>query len=542
MDWNSYIKDIEKGMKDIPEDIINQVGGKDSPIMGFIKGFNLNMLTFATTVLPGFMKLIPYGFDEMSDHIKSNYKEPVQKATDNALQVIKGYGFIDDAGVKALNEIANTFGIFKLPLLIGIIIFITVSYVKGVTQATGGKAMQKYSAAFSPYAIDAGSAVRAAFVAPEDYKKAYDALRRNGLSDEDITMLFKASYSLLDEDTLRSLYYRGEMTEAEVQRNMRQRGYTDSRIASIMKTWAIIPPVQDIITMAVREAFSPDQIRSLGLAEALPGEYVEWAKKMGLSSEWAERYWYAHWQLPSATMGFEMLHRKKITKDELRDLLKALDYSPRWHEPLMEISYNVMTRVDVRRLFELGLLTEDELQTKYEEMGYSPDDATLLRRWTVIEYNAEYKDLTKSEVIKQYQEGIISETECYSLLQFMGYSIDRIDTMIALANYERAYAKQTTLIAALKKLYISGEYSANEVNVELAPYNIDPRRIDEMMDTWNIERKAGITLPKKTELDDWLSKGIINSAEYVDEMKRIGYSDKNIARYVKALTSTKESK
>ncbi|GAH16382.1 unnamed protein product, partial [marine sediment metagenome] len=70
-----------------------------------------------------------------------------------------------------------------------------------------------------------------------------------------------------------------------------------------------IPPIADIITMAVREAFTPDIAAKFGQYEDFPKDLEEWAAKKGLSSEWAERYWAAHWGLPSATQGFEMLHR-----------------------------------------------------------------------------------------------------------------------------------------------------------------------------------------------------------------------------------------
>ncbi len=540
--WDEWAKQRAESIKGMTEEEVAKMGGKDSPMMSFINTFNTGILGFASFFLPGLVKLIPEGFSEMSDVWKKKYGQGIKKSAADVLEVLQRYGMIDESGVKMLNDLTKTFGAFQTPLLIGAVIMTVANYLRGMVQATMGKVMQQYNTAFSPFALDASSAVRAAFVAPADYKLAYDALRRNGLSDADISLLFKSAYSMLDTDTLRTLYFRGEMTMEQVTKEMRSKGFTDDRIAKTTLTWKLIPPVSDLITMSVREAFSEDQVRSLGLDEAFPAEVAQWGAKQGLDENWTRKYWRAHWTLPSATMGYEMLHRGIIDDGQLRDLLKALDYSPRWHDPLMAISHNVMTRVDARRLFELGLLSEEELTVKYKEMGYSEADAVLLTRWTVIEYNQEYKDLTKNEIIKQYQEGIISETECYSFLQMMGFALDRIETMLALANYQRAYAKQTALIGALKKLYISGQYTSSDVNQELSPYNIDPRRIDELIDTWNVERKAGITLPKKTELDDWLGKGIINSTEYVEEMRRIGYSDKNIDRYVKSLTFKSEGK
>ncbi|GAI66739.1 unnamed protein product, partial [marine sediment metagenome] len=78
----------------------------------------------------------------------------------------------------------------------------------------------------------------------------------------------------------------------------------------VYKTLAYpIPPVADIITMAVREAFSPEIAARFGQYQDYPPAFEEWAQKKGLSKEWSQRYWAAHWSLPSAQQGFEMLHR-----------------------------------------------------------------------------------------------------------------------------------------------------------------------------------------------------------------------------------------
>ncbi|GAI05860.1 unnamed protein product, partial [marine sediment metagenome] len=78
--------------------------------------------------------------------------------------------------------------------------------------------------------------------------------------------------------------------------------YTD-----VYKTLAYqIPPVADIITMAVREAFSPEIAAKFGQYQDFPPDLETYAGQKGLSKEWAERYWAAHWALPSPQQGFEM--------------------------------------------------------------------------------------------------------------------------------------------------------------------------------------------------------------------------------------------
>ena len=83
--------------------------------------------------------------------------------------------------------------------------------------------------------------------------------------------------------------------------------------------------------------------------------------KAGLPEEQARNYWAAHWELPSAQMGYAMFQRRIIDHETLVMLLKSLDIMPFWRDKLIEMSYNPLTRVDVRRMYGLGVLSEEEV-------------------------------------------------------------------------------------------------------------------------------------------------------------------------------------
>ncbi|MBA7524148.1 hypothetical protein ES705_16285 [subsurface metagenome] len=145
----------------------------------------------------------------------------------------------------------------------------------------------------------------------------------------------------------------------------------------------VIPPVADIITMAVREAFTPDIARRFGQYQDLPSEYVEAVQKKGLSKEWAERYWAAHWSLPSPQQGFEMLHRGVIGIDDLNMLMRALDIMPFWRDKLTQIAYKPLSRVDVRRMYALGVLDVSGVRKAYTDLGYNDYNADLMTQFTI---------------------------------------------------------------------------------------------------------------------------------------------------------------
>jgi hypothetical protein len=164
-----------------------------------------------------------------------------------------------------------------------------------------------------------------------------------------------------------------------------------------------IPPVADIITMAVREAFTPEIAARFGQYQDLPSEFVEWAGKKGLSKEWAERYWAAHWSLPSAQQGFEMLHRGVIGVDDLNMLMRALDIMPYWRDKLIKIAYRRLTRVDVRRMFALGVIDVSGVRKAYTDLGYNEYDANLMTNFT-IKYTENIKERAEAARVKAEEQ------------------------------------------------------------------------------------------------------------------------------------------
>jgi len=213
-----------------------------------------------------------------------------------------------------------------------------------------------------------------------------------------------------------------------------------------------IPPVADIITMAVREAFTPEIASRFGQYEGLPTAFVEWVGKKGLSREWAERYWAAHWSLPSPQQGFEMLQRGVINRDELALLLRALDIMPFWRDKLVQISYNPLTRVDIRRMYALGVVSETEINKAYQDIGYNSENAARLTTFTVklteqAQARAEAaKEKAKAEKIPLWttaqtlsfvKKGLITQDRAKQELIWLGYDEERIRIYLASAAIQK---------------------------------------------------------------------------------------------------------
>lgn len=293
-----------------------------------------------------------------------------------------------------------------------------------------------------------------------------------------------------------------------------------------------IPPVQDLITMAVREVFTPEIAERFGQFEDFPEQLEEHAAQQGVSPEWAQRYWAAHWALPSVQMGFEMLHRRVIDEDDLKGLLRAQDVMPFWRDKLTEISFRPLTRVDVRRMHDLGLVSDAELVDRYRDIGYSQANAEMMRDFTVA-YNSdrdtenpeELERLTRTAVLGLFSDGALSETQALALMTELG--IGRAAALIFLEaeklNTERRDRReQTDLILERAQ---AGILSFTQASDGLGELGLEPVELQRALTTLERRRASATRLPSRANLDSMLKAGLISDSEYIQTMQRLGYAE-----------------
>ena len=285
---------------------------------------------------------------------------------------------------------------------------------------------------------------------------AHEDLADQGYTVERMTALADALRPILSSDQVRQLVLRGEDPNGLIEDHLTKAGYTSDDIDALKKLWQVIPPVQDLIRMAVKEAFTPEIAEKFGQYQDFPPAVQEWAEKQGLSEEWAKRYWAAHWDLPSVMQGMEMLHRNVIDQPTLELLLRALDVMPYWRDKLTAIAYNPLTRVDVRRMYGLGVLDREGVKRSYLDLGYNEENAERMTEFTIKYESQQDKDLTKAEILKAYRKKTLSRDDTMEMLQELGYTEDDADFIIQTENVSAAAAEKDLSETRIKQLYLTG--------------------------------------------------------------------------------------
>jgi len=279
-----------------------------------------------------------------------------------------------------------------------------------------------------------------------------------------ITALSMISRKQLSVGECIAAWLRGLISDNELRDRLYKLWYEDNDIELIKRLSEVIPNVQDLIRLAVREAWSDEIARRFEYDADYPSQVEEWAKKQGLSPDWVRRYWRAHWELPSVQAGYEMLHRLRpgrtdipFTKQDLETLLRTADIPRFFRDRLIAISYQPYTRVDVRRMYKIGILTEEEVYQAYLDLGYDEEHARNLTTFTV-KYEAgdsdtkqeKYRELSLGVLKDGYLKGVIPESELVKRISSLGYDTEETRMIVELYRLEKSIADKPAIKSELK--------------------------------------------------------------------------------------------
>jgi hypothetical protein len=356
--------------------------------------------------------------------------------------------------------------------------------------------------------------------------------------------------TLISAEQILEAHRRGIIPDRETRdKFLAYAGISSFLISVLDKLQWYVPTATDVIRFGVREVYTPEVVRKFRMDEGFD-EVVKNAEKdlasAGLDPETFRKYWRAHWELPSFTQGIEMFHRGIISYDELKLLLRTLDVMPFWQDKLIQMAYEIPTRVDIRRMHKLGLISNEELVGYYHKLGYTEEDAKKLAEFT-IRYNQnpewteqtqqdqilwEYRNRAKTEIVQAYVEGILTEEQCRKQLREIGLVDEAIEYEISLSQYDRVKKLFSPVISAVGSAYRKGLLTEKDVYTQLGSYNLPSSYIEHLISVWNIQMLERPKEPTKADIIDWFKKELIDEQTAMKLLVGLGYEMKYVELYI----------
>ena len=370
-----------------------------------------------------------------------------------------------------------------------------------------------------------------------------------GLTEDRFNLLFEVSKLLLATGELQELLRRGEIDPDEFKARMLKLGYDEKDIPELEKLKDIIPPLPDMTRFADFGSFDPHIIALWREYYDAPGWISEPMAKIGISNEppndWANKYWFSHWRQPGR---FELgeLHRRFLLDPGARSRFEAGDtgadaaqdelvknayltqgFSAFWQGLLLKLVEQPLTRVDVRRMHKLGLLTDVELSVAYRAVGYYGENNAKMVEFTKA-YNSRTtteadRDLTKSDILRLFADRVIGEVEAHDMLLELDYDEDEIAYLLDLYTRETALKTHDLTLSQVKELYQLGMRTKAQVTQFLEAFGYDKDEILALYELWDWTKPLKVSRPTRTQLDKFLGEGIITVETWSAEYTALGY-------------------
>jgi len=398
------------------------------------------------------------------------------------------------------------------------------------------------------------------------------------------------------EMTALELTNRGLISPAELDEYLHQAGYRRpeerNRIAELRFR---IPPAPDLVRYALREAWDQATVARFRYDEEFPPEFAFWMQKQGADWDartdaqkaanqppvtWTQLDWRAHWSEIAPGWAADFFHRFRPNRiaryqgqfpqltpfliDDYRRVLKINDYAPAFREQIAAANSTLLTRVDIKRSYELRVIDAAEVKEQFLDRGYTEPDAAILQEQTVradrVRRANRFTRLTKASVIETYALGLLDRAttarQLYELqfedpakvLEFRALpaagqtALAAADPFVAAeldnADFERLVAKGKAAIAIIHKLYLQAAIRDDETANRLTEAGVTDDRIAEYLEWWSFERRGPRKLLTTRQIQAQYIAGVISYAYAYQRLVLLGYHVEDAVRILSLASKT----
>ncbi len=346
---------------------------------------------------------------------------------------------------------------------------------------------------------------------------------------------------------LMQLRRRDKITDTDFYRLMKLNGIDIATSDTLYELTKYVPTPPEIAEWARREAFQEEYIQEFGGDLEYPEQMDTLAKLIGADYDpfgdqpnMMRYFWRSHWQIPGVGQAFEMFHRGVIDDDELDKLFIAADIMPGWRDKLKSISYNLPTRVDVRRMFRVGVIDADEVYRFYQMIGYTDENAQRLTEFTVITEGEEFTNLTRTQIVKAYTEGVFTRTEALQYLQAIGYNDYDSVFYIDMADIDTESDREKQLTTIYSNNYVRGIDSLDTFISNLNSMDLPSTQQEILLSTATVKRHKTKINASKGIVESWYKLGYIDEDDTRHRLSNLNYTDGDIDLFIREMSETPE--
>lgn len=372
----------------------------------------------------------------------------------------------------------------------------------------------------------------------------------SGVCNPALNHYLKAARSKPTPLQLAVMRHRQIIGQSDYHTRMRELGYLEQGVREeLFDITRQVPTLTDIIRFMVRDTDDEKLVARFGLDDAFTekygGQLQRWSQDQGIPEIVAKYAWRAHWTIPPPTQLFQFWHRLRknpefgTEAEQLDDIKAALiqqDILPYWHDRILAISFRPMRLRDIRRSFQIGTLSEQEVREQFQFLGYNDKTVDLM---TDFVKRLRDNSVRAHPLVKQWYRLEISRERVVNRLTSDGIplsvvndALDDVEPEFSKSVWARAFIRGDLHIDAFRAALQTAGVSGNGINriIELTGLQIRHHPALRDLEVGVIDESDAITQMLDSGIPGQIAGGLATEVERDIERKFIVTCQNGIKR------------
>jgi hypothetical protein len=346
-------------------------------------------------------------------------------------------------------------------------------------------------------------------IVTQDEGRALAAL--TGYTAEQFDQYALATGSPPDLETLFLSWRRGIITEADVDRGIRQSRLRDEWIPAAKDMRWVPLDISEVVAGVVQNHITVDDANVM-------------AAEVGVKPELLAIAVENHGNPPSNTDAMDWYNRGLIDRATFDQIFREGHTKDKYIPAFFNARFRKLTMAEIRLLYRDGALTRDQALAHLQEIGFNPDDAAFIVTGASAAKTATARNLTIAQVTALLTDQLITADQASQLLTAMGWSDQEASWILDLASLQTMARASAAAVNQVRSRYVGHKADVNTTSAALDSLGVATDARDQYIALWDIERT--VVTKTLTEAQTVLAagKGFITAQDASDRLQAMGYA------------------
>lgn len=332
-----------------------------------------------------------------------------------------------------------------------------------------------------------------------------------GVTEKDFDVLVNNTGDPLGLEQLLEARRRGFIDDARL-----ERGILQSRVRN---EW---------IDVAKRIAYSPitvaDAVQASVQNHISQAEASSIASQNGLEPGMFDILYQTAGEPLSRTEMEQLYNRGLATKDDVLQALRESRLKDKYGEKAFALHARLVQPGELADAVLYGAMTHAQATQKAVEIGYAPDDASVIVS-SAVNRKLQTQRMGVVRAVEQlYENNAITQENANAVIERMGFEPAEASFIIQAAEFRRQEKVIAAAISAVRSKYIAHHIDKGATSAALDAIGIPHQQRDFMLQMWGIEHDANVKTLTPSQIIKANALGLIKDPETLDRLVKLGYS------------------